>query len=289
MLISITDRYFRLFSGDRTIYRQTRELLFVAISKNHALAMSRVLASWSREDLMVLLAEVAPWMWPFVNAGCTIDSRFPKAFRAYLASHPNTRHPILPFLHFLVQLAHASEPAACLLLDIDVIRMLKLLCIHDFPNPAASVISTTLRMDRIASSDVYGSLILLFAALSSHPKSSARMMHMRNIPFWFLSVYYTPDFLGLPHELLLQSAWKDLEKPAMKLVLVALEHVLKGEDVRDNVDFLPLVNIYRDLISVLRYFPPPPWIVPVILTIRCTNTGIQHPVQKCCIARQTHC
>ena len=78
------------------------------------------------------------------------------------------------------------------------------------------------------------------------------MLRGRNVPFWFLSVYYTPDFLGLPNQLSLQNTWRDLEHGAMKLVLVALEHVLKGEDVRDNVDFLPLKEIYRDLISVLR-------------------------------------
>ncbi|KAJ3551367.1 hypothetical protein NM688_g4746 [Phlebia brevispora] len=252
---------YRLFSEDRTVHRQTQELLFNSISRYHAVALGRIVAPWSHDELSGLLAEFSPWMVPFVYAGCPIDRRFPKAYRAYLASHTKSCHPILPFLYFLIQLAASSEVAACLLLELNVVKMLKMLCIHDFPNPAVSVISTTLRMDRIASSDVYASLILLFAALSSHPKSCARMIRGRdprrrhssceNTLFWFLSVYYTPDFLGLPNEMLLQSTWRDLEKSAMKLVLVALEHVLKGGNVRDDVDFLPLKEIYRDLIGVL--------------------------------------
>ena len=210
------------------------------------------MTSWSREELTILLEEISPWMVPFLYTSTTVGRQFPKAYRAYLASHRNSSHPILPFLYFLIHFARSSEIAACLLLDLDIVKTLKRLCIQDFPNPAASVIMTTLRMDRIALSDVYASLILLFAALASHPKSCARMLRGRNVPFWFLSVYYTPDFLGLPNQLSLQNTWRDLEHGAMKLVLVALEHVLKGEDVRDNVDFLPLKEIYRDLISVLR-------------------------------------
>ncbi|THH00810.1 hypothetical protein EW026_g1758 [Hermanssonia centrifuga] len=132
--------------------------------------------------------------------------------------------------------------------------MLKLMCIRDFPNPASSVISTSMRMDRIAGSDVYASLILLFAALSSHPASCSRMMRGLNLPLWFISVHYTSDFIGLPNALNLQHAWRKLEKHVTKLVLVAMEHVLKSEYMllKDSVDFLPMVQIYRDLIGVLR-------------------------------------
>lgn len=187
-----------------------------------------------------------------------IDSFLPKAYRVYLASHASTDHPVIPFLYFCIRIAFYSEVAANLLLDLDLIDMLRDMCFHDFPNPAANVVNTTLRTDLVAKSDIYASLTLLFAALSVHPSCSNQIFKIPTLPAWIISVHYTHDFIGLPTHPLLQDAWLQLDKHVLKLILVSLECTLK-DDVfngravrRSKVDFLPLESVYRDIIYVLQ-------------------------------------
>ncbi|CAL1710539.1 unnamed protein product [Somion occarium] len=244
---------FRVTMYDKCVQRQTCELLFISISRFHAVSLVRVLVTWSRRDLRLFIIHIMRWLQPFVQKGCPPDSSLPKAYRAYLANHVNGQHPVVPFLYFLTQLCRASPVAASLCLDVDLIKLLKCMCLNDFPNPATYT-NTSVRVNRTAISDVHAVSSMLLAALSTHPQSCIRLLRSRDVPRWFLSLYYSPDFLGLPDAPLLQSIWLDMDVSILKFILVAMEYVLKGNKhvSPQEADYLPLESIYRDIVTILR-------------------------------------
>ncbi|KAI0339194.1 hypothetical protein BDW22DRAFT_606863 [Trametopsis cervina] len=247
----------RSFVHDRCIQRQTQELLFISVSRFHALALIPSAASLPEEDLKGLVFEVISWLKPFVYSGMHADNFLPKAYRAYLVSHASNNHPVIPFLYFCIHLARSSAQAAHLFLDFGLVDLLRDMCVHDFPNPAENVINTSSRTDRVAQSDIYASLTLFFAAVSTHSSCASRIVKQTDLPPWILSLYYTSDFIGLPTAPLLQDTWMVLEPSITKLVLVSLECTVKGNGlhrrhVTRRVDLLPLEHVYRDLITAIR-------------------------------------
>lgn len=258
-LLSRSLNYFvRSFPNDRCIQRQCRELLFVAISRFHAVALVRTLSTWCRAELHSFIHEFISWLKPFVCSGTPIDSFFPKAYRAYLATHSTNDHPVIPFLYFCIHIAMSSEAAASLLLELDLVDMLREMCFHDFPNPAQNVINTSSRTDLVAKSDIYASLTLLFSALATHSSCATRLLNMPTLAPWIVSIHYTTDFIGLPRSMVLQDTWRLLDVHITKLVLVSLEYSLKGDGLRRNsvrrrnVELLPLEEVCRDLIAIIR-------------------------------------
>lgn len=184
------------------------------------------------------------------------DNTLPKAYRVHLALHAKGQHPVLPFLYFFTQLALVNSLAADILLELNIVPALKMMCINNYPNPAAFIASPHNSKGSIAISDVCASSITLIGALSIHPRACRRLLRLRDFPRWFLSFYYNSEFLGIPDAPLLQSVWIQLEKPLLKFVLACVEHVLKDEALRitpQEADYLPLEHIYRDIIDVLRY------------------------------------
>lgn len=238
---------------DRTLQIQTRELIFISLTRSYAAPLAHVLTTWSKADLHILITRVMRWLRPFVQESCSIDCKMPRAYLHYLANHTNGEHPVIPFLYFLTRLCIASPLAASLCMELDLIRLLKTMCINNFPNPASRM-NASKRVNKIAMSDVHSILTMLLGALSLNPKSCMRLLQAQDIPLWFLSLYYSPDFIGLPNSTLLQDVWMELEKPLLKLILVSMELVLKRDKPISTreADFLPLQEVYRDIVGVLR-------------------------------------
>lgn len=238
---------------NRTLQRQARELLFISISRSYAVPLARVLTTWSKGDLHPLVTRVMRWLRPFVHENCSVDCKMPRAYFHYLANHVSGEHPVVPFLYFLARLCIASPLAASLCAELDLIRLLKTMCINDFPNPALRM-NVAIRIKKTATSDVHAIVTMLLGTLSLHPKSCKQFLQSEDIPSWFLSLYYSPDYLGLLDSVLLQNVWVELERPLQKLVLVSMELVLKRKRpiLTREADFLPLHEVYRDVIGVLR-------------------------------------
>ncbi|KAI0339195.1 hypothetical protein BDW22DRAFT_1361658 [Trametopsis cervina] len=249
------------FPDGRYIQRHTRELLFISVSRFHALALVPATISLPEEDLQKLLLELLSWIKPFVHAGTPINTGFPKAFRAYLASHPRTSHPVLPFIYFCTCLARSDEKAALLLLDLGLIECLRDMCVHDFPSPSENVVYISSRTDAIPQSDVYASLTLLLAALAAHPSCASRILRKPDLPPWILSIYYASDFIGFPTSSFLQDAWLLLEPHITRMILVSLECTVKGGGLQGRSAVpddrsLPLERVYCDLFATIRYVRP---------------------------------
>ncbi|KAH8077753.1 hypothetical protein BXZ70DRAFT_1053284 [Cristinia sonorae] len=243
---------YRLFIRDRIVQRQTKELLFISITRFHSVSLVHTLASWSPEFLRLFIILVMRWTLAFVKPTLSMDDpTLPKAYRYHLVIHPKGQHPVLPFLYFFTHLALKNRLAAEILIELNMISILKTMCINNYPNPAASASSPR---GGIAISDVCAMSIMLIGALSTHPKACNHLLRLRNFPRWFLSFYYNSEFLGIPDAPLLQGIWIDLEKPLLKFVLGCVEYVLKDDILLatpQEADYLPLEHIYRDIISIL--------------------------------------
>ncbi|TCD61994.1 hypothetical protein EIP91_007634 [Steccherinum ochraceum] len=247
---------YRLFAHDRSVQRQTKELLFISIARFHAASLVHTLAEWSPEFLRLFIILVMRWTLAFVKPTLSMDdTSLPKAYRIHLAMHVKGQHPVLPFLAFFSQLAMANPQASEMLLELNIIPALKMMCIHNYPNPASYASTSSDSTGSIALSDVCASSIMLVGALSSHPATCRRLLRQRDFPRWFLSFYYHSEFIGIPDAPLLQGVWISLENPMARFALCCVEHVLKDDTLHitpQEADYLPLEHIYRDIIEVLR-------------------------------------
>lgn len=190
------------------------------------------------------------------NGSVETQSGVSKALASYVASSATlSHHPVLPFLYFLAQLALNSGFAAQVLMENSILSLLRTMCINGFPHPARQS-SSSVQMKRTSLSDVYAACSLLLCTLSTHPSTCRRLLRKPGLARWFLSLYYSGDFIGIPDQPTLQWTWANMEKPMMRFLLVATEHVLRdlaSPSMRSRADYLPLIQIQMDVVGLLRY------------------------------------
>lgn len=196
------------------------------------------------------------WTLSFVKPSLSMDdSTLPKAYRIHLALHAKGQHPVLPFLFFFNQLALENSLAAKILIELNIIPVLRTMCINNYPNPALYATTPHDSKAGLAISDVCAMSIMLIGSLSTYAVSCRKMLRLRDFPRWFLSFYYNSEFIGIPDAPLLQQLWIQLEKPLLRLVLGCIEYVLKDEALDaspQEADYLPLEPMYREILGVLR-------------------------------------